>query len=94
MNALTIGIDVAKEFHWVVATVPHPDTGKAHHVLSRRVDNTIGRRARQPRHLLQRHRWKRWDSRGHRRQSMGLRHPWLALQAALPGRTGFTIMAR
>jgi transposase len=42
VNALTIGIDVAKEFHWVVATVPHPDTGKAHQVLSRRVDNAPG----------------------------------------------------
>ena len=42
MNALTVGIDVAKEFHWVVATVPHPDTGKAHQVLSRRVDNAPG----------------------------------------------------
>lgn len=40
MNALTIGIDVAKEFHWVVATAPHPETGKAREVLSRRVDNT------------------------------------------------------
>ena len=31
MNALTIGIDVAKEFHWVVAIVPHPETGEARH---------------------------------------------------------------
>lgn len=42
MSALTIGIDVAKEFHWAVATVPHPDTGKAHVVLSRRVENLPG----------------------------------------------------
>jgi phage terminase Nu1 subunit (DNA packaging protein) len=42
VNVLTVGIDVAKEFHWVVATVPHPDTGKAHQILSRRVDNTPG----------------------------------------------------
>jgi len=40
VSALTIGIDVAKEFHWAVATVPHPDTGKARVTLSRRVDNT------------------------------------------------------
>jgi transposase len=42
VNALTIGIDVAKEFHWAVATVPHPDTGKAKVVMSRRADNTPG----------------------------------------------------
>jgi len=42
VNALTIGIDIAKEFHWVVATVPHPDTGKARQALSRKVDNTPG----------------------------------------------------
>ena len=42
MSALTVGIDVAKEFHWVVATVPHPNTGKAREALSRRVDNTPG----------------------------------------------------
>lgn len=42
MNALTVGIDVAKEFHWAVATVPHPETGKAREALSRRVDNTPG----------------------------------------------------
>ena len=40
MSALTVGIDVAKEFHWVVATVPHPETGKARVALSRRVENT------------------------------------------------------
>ena len=39
VSALTVGIDVAKEFHWVVATVPHPETGKARVALSRRVDN-------------------------------------------------------
>jgi transposase len=42
VSALTVGIDVAKEFHWVVATVPHPDTGKAQTTLSRRVENTPG----------------------------------------------------
>jgi transposase len=42
VSALTIGIDVAKEFQWVVATVPRPDTGKAHAVLSRRVENLPG----------------------------------------------------
>lgn len=42
VNALTVGIDVAKEFHWAVATVPHPGTGKAQTVLSRRIDNTPG----------------------------------------------------
>ncbi|TCC31118.1 IS110 family transposase [Kribbella capetownensis] len=42
MNALTVGVDIAKEFHWVVATVPHPDTGKARQALSRKVDNTPG----------------------------------------------------
>jgi transposase len=37
---IAIGIDVAKEFHWAVATRLDPDTGKAVSVLSRRVDNT------------------------------------------------------
>ena len=36
------GIDVAKEFHWAVATRVDPDTGKAVVVLSRRVDNVPG----------------------------------------------------
>ena len=36
------GIDVAKEFHWAVATRLDPDTGKAVTVLSRRVDNMPG----------------------------------------------------
>jgi transposase len=42
VSALTIGIDVAKEFHWVVATVAHADTGKAQVRLSRRVENLPG----------------------------------------------------
>lgn len=42
MTALTIGIDVAKEFHWVAVTVPHPDTGKAQTLVSRRVENLPG----------------------------------------------------
>lgn len=40
MNALTVGVDVAKEVHWAVATVPDPDTGKARVAFSRRVENT------------------------------------------------------
>jgi transposase len=36
---VAVGIDVAKEFHWAVATRLDPDTGKAVPVLSRRVDN-------------------------------------------------------
>ncbi|MFI6098289.1 IS110 family transposase [Lentzea sp. NPDC051213] len=40
MDTLVIGIDVAKELHWAVATVPDPHTGKARTVLSRKVDNT------------------------------------------------------
>jgi hypothetical protein len=42
LTQLTVGIDVAKEFHWVVAIVPHPETGKARQALSRKVDNTPG----------------------------------------------------
>jgi transposase len=34
-----VGIDVAKEFHWVSVTVPDPVTGRAVEVLSRRVGN-------------------------------------------------------
>lgn len=37
---VTIGIDVAKELHWAVATRLDPDTGKAQTVLNRRVQNT------------------------------------------------------
>lgn len=40
MNALTVGVDVAKEVHWAVATVPDPQTGKAQVAFSRRVENT------------------------------------------------------
>jgi transposase len=40
VDTLIIGIDVAKELHWAVATVPDPRTGKARTVLSRKVDNT------------------------------------------------------
>ena len=36
---VAVGIDVAKEFHWAVATRLDPNTGKAVPVLSRRVDN-------------------------------------------------------
>lgn len=36
---VAVGIDVAKEFHWAVATRLDPDTGKAVSMLSRRVDN-------------------------------------------------------
>jgi transposase len=36
---VAVGIDVAKEFHWAVATRLDPGTGKAVSVLSRRVDN-------------------------------------------------------
>ena len=39
---VAVGIDVAKEFHWVVATRPDQETGKATNILSRRVDNTPG----------------------------------------------------
>jgi hypothetical protein len=39
---LTVGFDVAKEFHWVSVTVSDPVTGKAGEVLSRRVGNTPG----------------------------------------------------
>jgi transposase len=37
---VAVGIDVAKEFHWAVATRLDPGTGKAVSVLSCRVDNT------------------------------------------------------
>jgi transposase len=37
---VAVGIDVAKEFHWAVATRLDPQTGKAVSTLSRRVDNT------------------------------------------------------
>jgi transposase len=37
---VAVGIDVAKEFHWAVATRLDPQTGKAVSVLNRRVDNT------------------------------------------------------
>jgi transposase len=39
---LTVGFDVAKEFHWMSVTVPDPVTGKAREVLSRRVGNSPG----------------------------------------------------
>lgn len=39
---LSVGFDVAKEFHWVSVTVPDPATGKAREVLSRRVENSPG----------------------------------------------------
>lgn len=39
---IAVGIDVAKEFHWAVATRLDPGTGKAVTVLSRRVDNVPG----------------------------------------------------
>jgi transposase len=39
---LSVGFDVAKEFHWVSVTVPDPVTGKAMQVLSRRVGNSPG----------------------------------------------------
>lgn len=37
---LVVGIDVAKEFHWAVATRADPVTGKARTIVSHRVDNT------------------------------------------------------
>jgi transposase len=37
---VAVGIDVAKEFHWAVATRLDPQTGKAVSTLNRRVDNT------------------------------------------------------
>lgn len=40
MDTLIVGIDVAKELHWAVATVPDARTGKARTVLSHKVDNT------------------------------------------------------
>jgi transposase len=36
---VAVGLDVAKEFHWAVATRLDPHSGKAVPVLSRRVDN-------------------------------------------------------
>jgi transposase len=39
VTEVAVGIDVAKEFHWVVATRLDPATGKAVEILSRRVDN-------------------------------------------------------
>lgn len=39
---VAVGIDVAKQFHWAVATRLDPDTGKAMPVLSRRVENVPG----------------------------------------------------
>lgn len=39
---MSVGFDVAKEFHWVSVTVPDPATGKAREVLSRRVENSPG----------------------------------------------------
>jgi len=39
---LTVGFDVAKEFHWMSVTVPDAVTGKAREVLSRRVENSPG----------------------------------------------------
>ena len=36
---MTVGFDVAKEFHWVSVTVSDPVTGKAREVFSRRVEN-------------------------------------------------------
>lgn len=36
---VAVGIDVAKEFHWAVATRLDPESGKAVNVLNRRVDN-------------------------------------------------------
>jgi transposase len=37
---VAVGIDVAKEYHWAVATRLDPHTGKALTTLSQRVDNT------------------------------------------------------
>ena len=42
MGQTSVGIDIAKEFHWVSVTVPDPGTGKAVEVLSRRVGNDPG----------------------------------------------------
>ncbi|MDQ6849311.1 MAG: IS110 family transposase [Actinomycetota bacterium] len=39
---VAVGLDVAKEFHWAVATRLDPQSGKAVPVLSRRVDNLPG----------------------------------------------------
>ncbi len=39
---VAVGLDVAKEFHWAVATRLDPQTGKAVPALSRRVDNLPG----------------------------------------------------
>ena len=42
MSQTCVGIDIAKEFHWVSLTVPDPVTGKAVERLSRRVGNDPG----------------------------------------------------
>jgi transposase len=39
VSQTSVGIDVAKEFHWVSVTVLDPATGKAVEVVSRRVGN-------------------------------------------------------
>jgi Transposase len=39
VSQTSVGIDVAKEFHWVSVTVPDPTTGRAVEVVSRRVGN-------------------------------------------------------
>lgn len=39
MSQVCVGIDIAKEFHWVSVTVPDPVMGKAVEVVSRRVGN-------------------------------------------------------
>lgn len=39
-RTMTIGIDVAKEFHWAVITAPNPISAKVEVLLSRRVDNS------------------------------------------------------
>jgi transposase len=41
MSQTSVGIDIAKEFHWVSVTVPDPATGKAVEVVSRRVGNDV-----------------------------------------------------
>jgi transposase len=39
MSQTCVGIDIAKEFHWVSVTVPDPVSGKAVEMVSRRVGN-------------------------------------------------------
>jgi transposase len=39
VSQTSVGIDIAKEFHWVSVTVPDPVSGKAVEVVSRRVGN-------------------------------------------------------